>query len=222
MGFYKEYEDIWENRSVPANLTEIEGHISEPVLTITNIATSNYGRVGKSWGLIIQNTGANVATGCIGQLRMIDFADPIGMHLTNWPVNQPLQWESMPVGSNRSIDLHAFSKEVLQIANYDIKTQTRRNELHLAYYLSEEFREQHYLPMHNYPGGNNYLITICVSSNNRATIYAVCYMANRPLGTHVFLLEVSDNEPSLDDCHQMLASHKAEIEKQLAVYKMQH
>ncbi len=136
---------------------QLEPAISELPLTIVDIATSNYGIRGKSWGLVIQNTSADIAINCLGELRMIEFADPVGMKLSSWPMNQPLQWESTPVGSKQSIDIPASSKAVLQIANYDITTPTRQNELHLAYHLSEEFREKHYLPKSNYLGGNNYL-----------------------------------------------------------------
>lgn len=205
------------NRRIVNRFVRLMSSESDYMVVIADIVTSNYGRRGKSWGLVIQNTGADKAINCIGELRMIEFADPVGMTLATWPVNQPLQWESIPVGSSKSIDIPASSKAVLQIANYDITTPKRQNKLHLAYYLSEEFREQHYLPRSNYLEGNNYLIIICVSSNNRPTIYAVCYMANRILTTRMFLLGVSDSEPTLDDCHRMLASHKAEIEKQLAL-----
>jgi len=183
-----------------------------------DVVKSNYGTLGISWGLAIKNEGTDRADDCRGYLVKIDFADPsVGQTLSSWPVNQPLQWESLPIGiSNNSINIHSLSKEILQIANRDpTRERLGKHELYLAYVNSEKFREEHYLPISTLPGGNNYLIVITITSLNRLPLYAICYMSNHKFGSAMILLDVKTEEPSIDDCRRILGSHGVDVAKKL-------
>jgi len=191
----------------------------ELLLTVDrDILKSNYGTSGTSWGLVVKNEGTDRVDDCKGYLVKIEFADPsIGQTLSGWPLNQPLRWESLPIGtSNNSINIHSKSPEILQIANRDpLRKSLGKHELHLAYNKDEKFREEHYLPISTYVSGNAYLIVISITSLNRTPLYAICYMVNRIFGSAMLLLDVETRNPSIDECRQLLSSHSEDVARKL-------
>lgn len=194
----------------------------EPQLTVEKVVEGKYGNTsGESWGLVVHNQGTDRADDCQAQLLQLEFADPaIGQTLHAWPINQPLQWENIPEYSAISTSIPGSSSVILQIANRDGMREhyiPKKHALHLSFARSEDFREEHYLPVSTYAGGNDYLIIISVSSRNRLPLYVVCYIVNRRYGSQMILVEVvTEKQPTIDECRQMLIEHKAEIEKQLA------
>ncbi|MBA7668906.1 hypothetical protein ES703_77026 [subsurface metagenome] len=175
----------------------------KPRLEIECVTEQLYGGLGSIRGLIIRNQGADEAVNCQGRLVEMEFVIPQkNQSLFRFPTNQPLKWGEEPCGeSSGNITIPSLSKAALMIVRWSsIRVNPR-----LAYACIDDPYRDTLLT------GYEILLVISITSQNSVPIYAICLLAltRRPEGYDLKLLGKRDQQPTIDDCRQLI-SHTEE------------
>jgi len=178
-----------------------------PLLKVRDIIESNVRGSKRSFGLRISNQGTNRADDVRGEIIYLEFATAVGsLSMRRWPVDQPLQWAQVPIGTP-SINILGSRDAVLQVITGD------SDELYIGYALSEGFRRDHVIRIHD-----NFIAGVAITSLNAVPTYAVLFITNMAFGglvTAMLLLEVTENKPTEHDYQLIFEKHKEKIEQKV-------
>lgn len=170
----------------------------KPRLEIEYVTEQLYGGLGSVRGLIIRNQGTDEAVSCQGRLVEMEFEIPQrSQSLFRFPKYQPLKWGEEPWGiSSGNISIPGSESAVLNI----VRWESRRHNPRLAYACIDT-------PLRDtLPTGYGILLVISITSQNSAPIYAICLLdlTMKPTGYELKLLGKRTQQPSIDDCRQLI------------------
>ena len=126
---------------------------------------------------------------------------PEGQSLFRFPTNQPLKWGEEPWEiSSGNISIPGSESAVLNI----VRWESRRDNPRLAYASIDTPLVDTLLT------GYEILLVISITSQNSAPVYAICLLdlTRRPEGYDLEFLGKRDQQPSIDDCRQLVSDRK--------------
>ena len=196
---------LWKMQKERADNLEYK---AQPVLNIERHVREDYGGIGQGLGLRIHNGGTKQAEDCSGVIIDLDFATPQrDVTLSRIP-RQRLQWAEELTGttSSRGYLIPGDGQATLVVAIADqIAMGIRR--LYLAYGGGKECIPANTI---HFNFGDTLLI-IGITSKDAKPFYAVCLLHKDSTGLAHSIELLGKNVPqcpTMDDCRQMLSSHK--------------
>lgn len=170
----------------------------KPRLEIECVTEQLYEGLGSVRGLIIRNQGTDEAVNCQGRLVEMEFAIPRkSQSLFKFLKYQPLKWGEEPWGiSSGNILIPGSESAVLNIVRWSsIRVNPR-----LAYACIDDPLRDTLLT------GYEILLVISITSQNSVPIYAICLLdlTMKPTGYELKLLGKRTQQPSIDDCRQLI------------------
>lgn len=201
----------WMHKKVEKERDELKER-AKPRLIIKCAAPANNGMRQGAWGLLVHNQGSDRAEDCRGQLVEMEFANPQEHStLSNYPMSHSLLWREELAGVIRAggFNIAGGDERISEIVYWKV-VAFGISRLYLAYVGSEEFRHNNTLPV-----PPEILMVVSVTSKNATPMYAVCLLDEDAVaGYNMELIDVRSERPTIDECRQLLSSHKGETGKQ--------